>query len=263
MSTYSLISDQSYDTINGFLIIPYGLSMKLGVNMKGSIFDSVVSLGGKCQTAFQINRYFYDGQKGSNYFNWLETPTLGLIELLESEFSNHHELENLNLSWGGKALTCSLYGLGHIHDYDSIKIDGNPEGLIDLGQLENYYPIVKEKFDYFVRKFKSLQGNILFIRAGSGSHAGYDKNCELDDQLITRLYNALRKNLPSDTKFKVLLIDLGNRESFYNPGNFIPEYLKMEVFSDHVQWYAESHEHWQGSDKGWNEMLHRWNFRLK
>lgn len=231
--------------------------------MKGSIFDIVVSLGGKCQTAFQINRYFYGGDKGSNYFNWLETPTLGLIELLEAEFANHHELQNLKLAWRGKALTCSLYGLGHIHDYDSIKVNGNPEGLIDLGQLESYYPTAKEKFDYFVEKFKSLQGNILFIRAGSGSHQGYEKNCELDEQLIIRLHSALRKNLSDDTKFKILLVDLGNRETFHNPGNFIPEHLRAEIFSDHVQWYSENHENWQGSDKGWNEMLQRWEIKVK
>lgn len=228
----------------------------------GESFNHIVSLGGKCQTAFQINRYFYDNQKTSGYFNWLETPTRSLIDILEAEFDQHHELRNLKSAWEGKALTCDLYGLGHIHDYDAIKIGGDKEAKIDFSKMAEQHNIVKEKFNHLVGSFRNLKGNILFIRAGSGNHVGFDQNCELDEVLIRRLHAALKKNLHEDVNFKILLVDLGSRESFYNPANFIPAELKSSIFADHVQWYSEPHERWQGSDQGWDEMLNRWQIKL-
>ena len=87
-------------------------------------FDHIVGVGGHCQTAYQIRRHFNVDK--AYPFDWWVTPTIGLVELLETGFEDIFREENIKIVYekSGPAVTCSRYRLMHYHDFDEAKISG-------------------------------------------------------------------------------------------------------------------------------------------
>lgn len=212
--------------------------------MINSQFDHIVSLGSFCQTAHQIRRHF--GCETAHMFDWWVTPTIGLVELMESGFSNLFLEHNMTIvkEVEGEAVMCAHYGLMHYHDFDDAKLLGkiNPF-LVRAACQQNI-----SKFSYLLKRLLTLSGDVLFVRAGSGYVKNYDKNMEFNVELATRFTNALERLLP-EVSFKVLLLDS------------VSILEDQRFFTDELQSY--SCESWSGSDQGWTELFERQQISLK
>lgn len=207
-------------------------------------FDNIVSLGSFCQTAHHIRRRF--GTKAYP-FDWWVTPSIGLVEVIETQFSDLFKSENMKvvIEDAGKAVMCDCYGIMHYHDFDQAKIEGEILDFLVRAECINNL----SKFSYLVNRFLNLSGKILFIRVGSGYVQHYNKNQELDRLLIARLKAGLEKILPK-CEIHILLLNGYNLDD-----------LPSNVYHSEVNNYDLSHV-WYGSDKGWDEMFDILKIRL-
>ncbi len=208
-------------------------------------FNEIVSLGSWCQTAYQIRKYF--GTKAQP-FDWWVTPTIGLIEVLESQFSDLFIPSNMRVvvEDAGKAVMCSRYGIMHYHDFDEAKLNGEIfEFLVRAKSINNL-----SKYSHLITRFLNMSGKVLFIRVGSGTVQYYNKNQELDDLLLVRLQRALQLLLPN-CEVHILLLN-----SYYTPS-----YIPPNVYHSVVNNYDLS-DVWYGSEQGWKEMFESLKIRM-
>src|ERR1700761_837418 len=156
-------------------------------------FDHIIGLGGHCQTAYQIRRYF--GVDKAYPFDWWVTPTVGLVELLESGFSDLFKEENMKivLEKTGPAVTCAKYHLMHYHDFDEAKIAGQYSPYLVRTQCAKN----NSKFSYLITRLLNLTGKILFVRFSHGWTEFDDRVCMFNEALLKRLVDAMNKMLPN------------------------------------------------------------------
>jgi Putative papain-like cysteine peptidase (DUF1796) len=214
------------------------------MTMINSKFDHIISLGSFCQTAHQIRRHF--GCENAHIFDWWVTPTVALVELMESGFSDLFSEQNMTIvtEAEGEAVMCARYGLMHYHDFDDAKISGTLSPfLVRAACQENM-----SKFSYLLKRLLKLSGDVLFIRAGSGYVKNYSKNMEFNIELATRFTNALERLIPA-VNFKILLLD----------SSAVLE--DRRFFTDSLNTY--NCESWNGSDQGWSELFERQQISLR
>lgn len=206
-------------------------------------FDHIISLGSFCQTAYQIRRHF--ACEKAHAFDWWVTPTVGLVELVESGFLELFIENNMTIveEDDGAAVMCSRYGLMHYHDFDDAKVNGRPIPFLVRAACANNI----SKFSYLVKRLLNLSGKVLFVRAGSGYVKHYEKNMEFDAALLERFIKAMERLLPN-VEFKMLLLNCAE----FN--------VDQRLFFDRVDNY-DVHL-WYGSDIGWDEMFTRQQIRI-
>ena len=206
-------------------------------------FDHIISLGSFCQTAYQIRRYF--GCEKAHTFDWWVTPTVGLVELIESQFIDLFVESNMTIveEEAGAAVMCARYGLMHYHDFDNSKIAGRPAPFLVRAECKNNI----SKFSYLVKRLLSINGKVLFIRMGTGYVQHYEKNMDFNEDLLKRFIIAMERMLPN-IEFQILLL------------NSTPIEIDKRVTFDTVNNYDVTL--WNGSDQGWGEMFSRQQIRL-
>jgi Putative papain-like cysteine peptidase (DUF1796) len=207
-------------------------------------FDHIISLGSFCQTAYQIRRHF--SCERAHIFDWWVTPTIGLVELVESGFVDLFIENNMTIveEEAGPAVMCSRYGLMHYHDFDEAKVDGRPSPfLVRAACVANM-----SKFAHLVKRLLSVSGEVLFIRAGLGYVKHYEQNMEFSTELLVRFMSAMERLLPG-VDFQLLLLDCSRADN------------QSRVFVDHLNNY--DCQSWNGSDIGWTELFDRQKIGLK
>ena len=217
--------------------------------MINETFDNIVGLGGVCRTAHQIRRYF--GVEKAQVFDWFELPTESLVSVLENNFSDFCKTENMSVVRNGKAVMCSKYGIAHLHDFDQAKVNGNHDELIIPDLIAEVNKGNQERFNFLINRFRSLQGNILFVRQGDGINVDYNHNTPMTAQLLDRLISALNNYFPQQT-FKLLLLDGSETLDISKYSN--------QVFKDNVETYGCLT--WEGNDKGYDEIFSKYGILL-
>ncbi|UTV56513.1 DUF1796 family putative cysteine peptidase [Burkholderia arboris] len=213
-------------------------------------FDHIISLGGHCQTAYQIRRHF--GTDKAYPFDWWVTPTKALVELLESGFVDIFREEHMKIVHedSGPAVMCNRYGLMHYHDFDEAKINGVYSPYLVRSKCAQN----NSKFAYLISRLLNLSGKVLFVRFSHGWVQFYEHTTMFNEELLTRFMNAMRAMLPNvDVNF-LLLNDYNNHEGL--DGNPFPG-----VYTSVLNNYDE--KLWFGSNQGWDELFTYHNIRLR
>ena len=205
-------------------------------------FDHIVSLGAHCETTHHIRRRF--GCDATQPFDWLVTPTLALVELLENDFSEMFLTRNMRVIYDGDGVLCGRYGTVHYHDFGGAK----PEGKYLQRLVAEDCARNRDKFAFLARRFRELSGRVLFIRVDDGMVYQGDRNGDFDDALFARFARAIERLLPG-VDYQVLLLR----------GAYRGDHPRLRFDA------AEKHGEtvWSGSARGWDEMFDRqgivWN----
>lgn len=207
-------------------------------------FDHILSLGGACQSAYQIRRRFQTERAFP--FDWWVTPARGLVELVESAFGDLFNPRNLKIVTENRSqwVLCRRYGIVHYHDFDEARIDGRLHPfLVRAACARNV-----EKFAYLYRQLVTLTGRVLFVRCGDAYVPQNELTGEFDSELLARLVAGLKRLIP------------GAESSFLLLNGYTGPAVES-VHIDTVDSYGDTT--WQGSSKGWDEMFERLGITLR
>jgi hypothetical protein len=173
------------------------------------INQRVVSLGGNCMVAQEMRNYFK--VETANLFDWWITPGDALVRLIEQDFEDLFEPENLRLVGDAQSVANLRYGNLHHHDFPR---DDERDRVISMTPED--FERNQSKFAYLKKRWDELGENecpVLFIRYGwhiptwhveglspgpLGSDAG-------------RLVTALDRKFPR-LDYRILLIDAEEAE---------------------------------------------------
>lgn len=199
-------------------------------------FDHIVSLGGNCETKYQIRRLFPDAE---NYiFDWFVTPTSSMVDMIENDFSDMFLEKNMRVIFDGDGVACDRYGTVHFHNFPHAHPEGKyVQELVTAGCAMN-----QEKFKYLAHRFRSLKGRVLFIRLEDGFVTGGDRNGDFTDELYDRFTAAIEKMMP-EADYQVLLLRGAYRAD------------RQRLHIDVAEKYDETS--WEGSVRGWDELIQR------
>ncbi|MBU9167669.1 DUF1796 family putative cysteine peptidase [Burkholderia gladioli] len=212
-------------------------------------FDHIISLGGHCQTAYQIRRHF--GVDKAYPLDWWVTPTVALVRLFESGFAHIFQEENMRIvdENTGPAVMCSHYGLMHYHDFDEAKING----IYSPYLVRTKCATNNSKFAYLMTRLLNVSGRVLFVRFSHGWVQNYPHGTMFTEELLHRFMAAARAMLPNAEVNFLILNDYDNHVGL--DGNPFPG-----VYTSVVNNYDEQH-FWYGSNRGWTEMFEYHNIR--
>jgi len=148
-------------------------------------YDALVNLGGDCQPAAQM--YFHGIREYALPFDALITPCESLPQILEEQFSDFLNIENLSLETynDDKYILDKKYNIRLIHDF-----------TLEENFLDNYEAI-KEKYERRIKRLFTIleqSESILFIRKGI-----MREQAELLESTIVSLY--------PDLDFIILALD--------------------------------------------------------
>ncbi len=121
-------------------------------------FDVVLSLGQSCQVAYQMKRRGLRTKSGP--FDWFTVPMAGLFAVLESNFENFMQEENLAIvenREGKLVVRDETTKIRSLHDFHAPHT------------IEETWPSFKAKMDRRVNAFRrdiAEAGTVLFIRYG-------------------------------------------------------------------------------------------------
>lgn len=201
-------------------------------------YDHIVSLGSFCMTAHQIRRRFPDSK--ALPFDWWVTPTVALQSLIDTQFSELFEPQNMEIvsEAAGEAVMCRRYGLMHYHDFKEAKVGERYVPLAVRAQCASNL----SKYSHLVKRLYSLTGRVLFVRLETGYVEHFDNNRDFDARRLGNFVHSLRALLP-EAEVDLLLL------------NCFAESELEGVYSDRLDHYGETT--WTGSDRGWDEMWDR------
>ena len=174
-------------------------------------FDIAISLGNSCQSRYNISRTLYlrargrdDGfsigenrksflvpDYGSFFFDWSVTPIRSVIAILNSNFKNVLELENLQINTlpnGLQTILDQATGCSYPHTFPQTEV-GNCTPII----LSESYGQIKEKYEYVVKKtieVLSSDKHLLFVLNGNHSDEAVLEVCDAIE-LYTEKYQLL------------------------------------------------------------------------
>ncbi len=85
----------------------------LGLGRRGEAYEALISLGGLCQVAYQVEKRF--GFRIKSPFDWLVTP-LGAIERVLTDDGAGFG-QSVTMQFDGGTAVCDRYGVAHHHDF--------------------------------------------------------------------------------------------------------------------------------------------------
>ncbi len=186
-------------------------------------FDVVISLGKSCQAAYQMKRRGLRTKSGP--FDWFTVPTAGLFTVLESDFENFMQQDNLtevNNRRGYLVVRDNITKIQSLHDFHANQT------------IQETWPSFRDKMERRIKAFKkdlAESPNVLFIRHGI-----------LREESI-RLINLL-KSIRRGKPCTLLALD----QSFSDT----EEPYDKDIISMHMPQQDNS---WKGSNAEWNRVL--------
>lgn len=214
-------------------------------------FDEIISVGGNCDAAHHVRRYFKIEK--SMPMDWLIVPFNALISMCNDNFRDFIRLDRLTL-WNGTrhAIQCARRGIVYQHDFPR-----DAEALVMIDDIAGMFADVKAKY---ARRIERLQEacrpgrSVLFVRSWREilhTAQDYPDYCirGVPDYQFAELLDALRHCFPQ-TSFKVLFVNYGAQS--------IDD--RQALFAD-VRNCGDITD-WTGSKGGWDEIFARFDIRL-
>lgn len=211
-----------------------------------------MSLGGLCQTSYQIEAKF--GFHYHSPFDWLVTPLKSIAKIIGNDGKEF--CEAIIVRDGGVTPLCANYGVSYAHEFHR---GNNAEVIIDRQSME----LAGEKLRYKqVVMNELLSGNFktLFVRLG-GHHNKVQSTpyvadgdvCTVGD--LNKLCHDIEAKYPT-LDFEVAFV-------------YFPEFTNLE-FSEPVDHRLRVFEldpdgavKWRGSVENWSRVLDAYQFDLK
>ena len=163
-------------------------------------YDEVISLGSRCQTAYQIRRL--TGKTQAQVFDWMIAPHRGVVKAIETNFSDFMQLENLKRGVSAsdefkyRHIEDASYGILYQHEF------------LNSASLEEDYQRIKSKYDFLIGRWNETmrsESKVLFIRqAVGGFHPAIDEP-EIGEQEAQELVHAISGAYPA-LDFRLLLL---------------------------------------------------------
>jgi hypothetical protein len=200
------------------------------------MFDEYISLGDRCEVAFQFRRVL--GRDSSSFFSWNITPLPTLIRLLETNFEGIFELENLE---AGEYLVYDKAARFHFH-------------LQGEGRKSNVHPAFpgdvarhRDKARYLIDK--------LFSDAKSGKRVAYFYRANTNDDVRAGMLRVrdLLAALHGGINFALIVVqDRKKFEPDWNIEGVHNRYLRRLADDD-----DQGDAHLQSWDKIFSEFPHK------
>jgi hypothetical protein len=147
-----------------------------------------LSLGRRCNTAFQIRRYFH--LEDAYFYDWLITPEESLKHFDDS-FENFLMSGNWEIGQGGIRVIDKATKLEYQHEFPTVISTENPMPIVDGSKVEKNLEISRSKFLYLhtktVNKIKNTNTPI-FIRSQDSI-----KNIEDAKNIYAEISNVFNK----------------------------------------------------------------------
>lgn len=128
--------------------------------------DRMISLGGRCETAFQLRRL--GGASRAFPFDWWITPLAGVASLLRADPSDVFATKNLffvDEYDGGAALYCHFAGTVHLHET-------SPRNRLGEFHAETLSHMLIVKYERLFERMRdrAVKGRTLFVRQRLPDH---------------------------------------------------------------------------------------------
>ena len=166
-----------------------------------SRFTAVISLGGACETAIQMERFF-GGRKTSSPFDFLVTPFNALRAVLEDDGDGFgREFEPI---WDGGSVKCLRYGVLYHHEFAR-----SPAGKIQFSAAQIANCREKLLHKYATMLDVARRNRTLFVRLGASTDAPGDPHAgqPFTHADLADLRGALAARLGHD-QFHIAFIDM-------------------------------------------------------
>lgn len=203
-------------------------------------YDTVISLGSRCQVAHQLRRKYPHSK--SQFFDWLITPDEPLLQILCDGMTGFADDISLSLGASNRETSSYLhvvegaYGTLLSHDFNNDGVDPNEQWKSIKGKYQTTTCRFHEALDAGKR--------VLFLRMsfGQSGSMGYDA----DDRADLELGEALRDRIDShwpELDYDLMLIS-HHPDDVAQQGN-----LEIAYMPEQLEW------NWQGKDADWDALL--------
>lgn len=203
-------------------------------------FDSMISLGGRCQVAAQLRRRY--PMLKAQPFDWLITPDASLLKMLERGvpgFSADLPLEiapSHTAHMNKSHVREGEYGTLLSHDF-----------LNDGTDFQAQWPLIRPRYDHVFRRFhETLEASqrILFVRMSFGRSGSFGS--DIDDRaspdMGSRIADLIRQRWPK-LAFHLLCISHKEEDTGCTPNVTVLHMPEQKAWK------------WNGDDAIWDRLL--------
>lgn len=194
-------------------------------------YDTIISLGSTCQTAYQIERKNLKNFSGP--IDWMISPYLcDVNRLLKKRFINFMDFNNLAVQGMVNDVTYivkdNLYNIESYHDFPILL---NSENALSTYSI--FKSKLRRRINTFFKRCKDCE-SILFVRIG----ANYDE--------VVELISILKKIVKKD--FTILVINLSTNPEVIERNWGIDNVCSVEIQDTFPT-------RWQGCDSSWDKIF--------
>lgn len=122
-------------------------------------WDYIVSLGNNCEVAHNARRYF--GQTTSFFFDWTQTPLASLKQLIETDFADVFQRENLVLHNNETTVLDTANGLWFHHNFTR-----QADHKVLAESVDREYPHQRRIIQFLINSWREVMSgpnSILFV----------------------------------------------------------------------------------------------------
>lgn len=203
-------------------------------------YDTVISLGSRCQVAHQLRRKY--PQCKSQFFDWLITPDEPLLNILSDGMIGFSDEITLSVGHSHRIkmetshIVEGFYGTLLSHDFQN-----------DGSDPHEQWKIIKRKYETTTCRFHDAMNaglKVLFLRMSFGPSGsfGYDAEDRADLELGNLLRLIIHKHWP-ELDYNLILVS-HHEEDVALDGN-----LEIAYMPEQAEWA------WQGQDADWDALL--------
>jgi hypothetical protein len=121
-------------------------------------YQSVSVLGSYCQAAHQTRRLAENVVKGP--LDWVFVRRTGLMRCIASDFEGLGRWDNLIVTADLERIKDSVFGVDFFHQFQRDELH-----RVRVYDLRNRYELFLEKLNALIRRYRSIQGDHLFVWA--------------------------------------------------------------------------------------------------
>ena len=227
-----------------------GLVARTGLRSR-RVYTNIISLGGNCRPAHQINRHFRFKQSFP-FSGWIAPldSAARFVEMLDDDLYRSEDLQEVRSDGGIFAIENTRFQITLYHDFKRLK--GSSEFKPVLPDWRGEIERARSRTKYLTEKLKALNcasNRLLFVRYGDdisppGLAAGVSGQ-EATEQLLRALYSRFDR-----AAFDLMCIEFGTRLD--NPD---PRLIYCNV--------PDQAPVWQGTDHLWSQAFDQIGARLQ
>lgn len=216
-------------------------------------FDTIVSLGGLCQVAYQIENRF--GFRIHSPFDWLVAPFNSVGQVFADDGARFGE--SIRVGWAGEVAICTEYGVAYQHEFPR---DGARQVNITAVGLAKCRDKLQHKYRTMTERVAASK-RVLFLRM-SGHHdsAGAFPYLVDPEPLTTADVNRLCGEI--EAKFPGLEFALAVATF---PG-FTEVQVEPEALDARARMFlleGDAGDEWQGNEQSWAPVFEAYPIQLE